>query len=67
MRMIIIIVLYSTDEEDETLALVVPQMQLVSQSVPAKYIPYHERCANDEANLFIPSALPSKFIFFFEQ
>ncbi|XP_027211413.2 coiled-coil and C2 domain-containing protein 2A [Penaeus vannamei] len=47
------------DEEDETLALVVPQMQLVSQSVPAKYIPYHERCANDEANLFIPSALPS--------
>lgn len=49
-----------TDDGDESLALVVPQMQLVSHNVPAKYIPYHERCTNDEVNLFIPLALPSK-------
>lgn len=47
------------DEESERLALVGPQLPLVSRIVPAKYVPYHERCANDEALLFVPSALPS--------
>ncbi|XP_045591878.2 coiled-coil and C2 domain-containing protein 2A isoform X1 [Procambarus clarkii] len=47
------------DEESEMSALVASRMQLVTRTVPATYVSYHERCANDEATLFVPSMLPS--------
>ncbi|XP_053631071.2 coiled-coil and C2 domain-containing protein 2A isoform X2 [Cherax quadricarinatus] len=46
-------------KESEKSGLVASQLQLVTRTVPAKYLSYHERCANDEAVLFVPSVLPS--------